>query len=343
MGDSIKCAVIGLGHIGVTYTRLLKETGLMDVVAACDVFEKARGEYSETFPDIPISEDVAGLLKAVEFDAAIVVTSDPCHAEPFISCLDAGKHVFVEKPVGNAIQEVQEMVAAIDRNPGQVAASGHILGYYPINRKIKEMADAGEFGEIFYMEGDYIHNLKSQGDPSRFNEALGQNWYLEEEKPMVGGGCHPFDVLRWVANSPVVGVASMGNRIAFPEMRNDDCIVSLFRFESGCVAKVTALYGPEALYAHCNNIAVYGTEKSVWRDQVCEDHSKGWMPLEVEEYHEEYSHGFEREMADFREAIQTGSSVLAPARDCAQSEIATLVATDALLEKGELEIPQIAS
>ena len=48
-------------------------------------------------------------------------------------------------------------------------------------------------------------------------------------------------------------------------------------------------------------------------------------------------------MADFREAIQTGSRVLAPARDCAQSEIATLVATDALLEKGELEIPQIAS
>ena len=55
------------------------------------------------------------------------------------------------------------MVAAIDRNPGQVAASGHILGYYPINRKIKEMADAGEFGEIFYMEGiTYtISNLKA--------------------------------------------------------------------------------------------------------------------------------------------------------------------------------------
>ena len=186
MGDTIKCAVIGLGHIGVTYTRLFRETGMMDVVAAYDVFEKARAAYLETFPDIPVSEDVARLLNSVEFDAAIVVTSDPCHAEPFISCLDAGKHVFVEKPVGNAIQEVQEMVAAIDRNLGQVAASGPILRYYPINRKIKEMADAGEFGEIFYMEGDYIHNLKSQGDPSRFNEALGKNWYLEEEKPMAG-------------------------------------------------------------------------------------------------------------------------------------------------------------
>jgi predicted dehydrogenase len=343
MSDSIGCAVVGLGHIGVTYTRLLQETGLMDVVGACDVFGKARDSYRDTFGDVPVYEDVDGLLASEEFEAAVVVTSDPCHAEPFIKCLDAGKHVFVEKPVGNTVGEVREMVAAIDRNPGPVAASGHILRYYPINRKIKQMAEAGEFGEIFYMEGDYIHNLKSQGDPSRFNEALGKNWYLEEEKPMVGGGCHPFDVLRWVVDSPVVAVASMGNRIAFPAMHNDDCIVSLFRFESGCVAKVTALYGPEAPYAHCNNIAVYGTEKSVWRDQVCEDHAEGWKPLVVEAYEEKYSHGFEREMADFVGAIRTGSSVLAPARDSAQSEIATLVATEALKEKGEVEIPQITS
>ena len=343
MGEPIKCAVIGLGHIGVTYTRLLRETGLMEVVAACDVFGSARVAYQKSFDDIPLYEDVDTLLGAGAFDAAVVVTSDPCHAEPFIKCLDAGKHVFVEKPVGNTVEEVLEMVDAMDRNPGQVAASGHILRYYPINRKIKQMAEAGEFGQIFYMEGDYIHNLKSQGDPSRFNEALGKNWYLEEEKPMVGGGCHPFDVLRWVADSPVVSVSSMGNRIAFPEMQNDDCIVSLFRFESGCVAKVTALYGPEAPYAHCNNIAVYGTRKSVWRDQVCEDHTEGWKPLEVESYDEKYSHGFEREMADFTSAIRTGARVLAPARDCAQSEIATLVATEALKERGELSIPQIAS
>jgi len=341
MDRSLTCGVIGLGGIGRTYTRLLLESGRMRVVAACDVFEKARRAYAAEFPGIALYASVEELLARASCDAALVLTSDPCHAAPFIQCLDGGLHVFVEKPVGNTISEIREMVAAMDRHPDRVAASGHILRYYPVNRKIKELAVKGAFGEIFYMEGDYIHNLLEQADPERLNEALGRNWYLEDEKPMVGGGCHPFDVLRWVAGSPVTHVSSMGNRIAFPAMRHDDCIVSTFRFASGCVAKVTALYAPVAPYAAFNNIAVYGTRASVWRDRICTDHREGWRPLECEAYREQFGHGFEREIFDFVNAIRTGEPVLAPARDCAQSEVATLVATDALHQGKELPIPQI--
>ena len=187
------------------------------------------GGNADVFPQVPVYKSVDELIHKAEFDAALILTSDPCHAEPFIKCMDAGKHVFVEKPVGNSIEEIREMVKAMDRHPELVASSGHILRYYPINRKIKKMALNGEFGKIFYMEGDYIHNLICQGSPDRFNDALGKNWYLEDEKPMVGGGCHPFDVLRWFADEPLVSVSSMSNKIAFPAMHHDDCIVSIDR------------------------------------------------------------------------------------------------------------------
>ena len=337
----IKCAVIGLGHIGHAYTRAIQAQQGMAVVAACDIFEKARTAYAKAFPGIPVHASVPEMLERTTCDAALVLTSDPCHAEPFIQCLDAGKHVFVEKPVGNTLEEIRRMVAAIDRHPQLVAASGHILRYYPFNAKIKDMAGAGALGDIFYMEGDYIHNLLCQAAPDRFNEALGMNWYLDAEKPMVGGGCHPFDVLRWVADSPVVAVSSMGNRIAFPAMKHEDCIVSIYKFASGAVAKVTALYAPVAPYAAFNNIAVYGTKASVWRDQVCYDHARGWQPLEYEPYHERFGHGFERELLDFAQAIRTGAPLRAPARDCAQSEVATLTATEALAAGRELPIPQL--
>jgi predicted dehydrogenase len=340
---TIRLAVIGLGNIGHIYTRMtsaMQSEGIVPV-AACDIFEKARARFSNQFPNLPVYASVDELLARAEFEAALVLTSDPCHAAPFIQCLDAGKHVYVEKPVGNNIPEIMEMVQAINRNPQLVAASGHVLRYYPVNRKIKQMAEAGEFGEIFYMEGDYIHNLKGQGKPERINEALGRNWYLEDEKPMVGGGCHPFDVLRWIVDSPVVAVASMGNKIAFPAMRHEDCIVSIYQFANGAVAKVTALYAAVAPYAPFNNIAVYGTKCSVWRGQVCYD-EKNWLSLQYEVYKEQYGHGFEREILDFANAIRTGDPVCAPAKDCAQSEIATLVATDALHHGQKLEIPQIS-
>lgn len=337
----LKLAVIGLGHIGFSYTGAIASLDGMKTVAACDVFAKARTRFTEAFPDIPVYSSVEEMFEQASFDAALVLTSDPCHAKPFIQCLDAGKHVFVEKPVGNTIGEIKEMVVAIDRNPSLVAASGHILRYYPINKKIKQMALDGEFGEIFYMEGDYIHNLCGQGNPQRFNEALGKNWYLEDEKPMVGGGCHPFDVLRWVVDSPVSSVSSMGNKIAFPAMKHEDCIVSIYKFANNAIAKVTALYGPVAPMAPFYNIAIYGTKASVWRDQVCYDHKEGWKPLKFETYKEKFGHGFERELLDFANAIRTGKNVVAPARDCAQSEIATLVATEALKTRKELSILQL--
>lgn len=338
----LNAAVIGLGQIGCIYTRAMAARNDVRVAAACDVFAKARQRYMAEFPDIPVYASVEDLLARTTVEAVFVLTSDPCHAAPFIMCLDAGKHVFVEKPVGNTISEIQDMVKAMDRHPDRVAASGHILRYYPVNYKIKQMAANGELGDIFYLEGDYIHNLKYQAAPEHFNEALGRNWKLDDEKPMVGGGCHPFDVLRWVADSPVVSVYSMGNRIAFPAMKHEDCIVSLYKFQSGAVAKVTALYAPVAPYAPFNNIAVYGTKATIWRGQVCCD-EKTWQPLEYEQEKERFGHGFEREIADFVRAIRGGDAVRAPARDCAQSEIATLTATDALRADKPLPVPSTAT
>ena len=74
---------------------------------------------------------------------------------------------------------------------------------------------------------------------------------------------------------------------------------------------------------------------------MCYDHARGWQPLEYEPYHERFGHGFERELLDFAQAIRTGAPLRAPARDCVQSEVATLIATEALAAGRELPIPQL--
>lgn len=341
MSNKIRCAIVGFGHIGEVFAQAINEKDNIELAAICDINAARRQKSREKYAAIPVYADFSEILNNSTIDAVFVLTPDSYHMDPFVKSLDAGKHVFVEKPVGNSIAEIQVMLAAVKRNAHLVTAAGHILRYYGINKKIKQMADAGEFGEIFYMEGDYIHNLIAQGDDDRFNSELGKNWYLEDEAPMVGGGCHPLDVLKWFVNEPIVSAYSAGNSIAFPAMKEHDCISSIFKFSSGCVAKVTALYGAAAPYAYCNNIAVYGTKASVWRDQVCYDHKQGWVPLQYEKYTEKHGHGFEREIANFVDAIKTGQAVVAPVTDCAESAIAAIMATESLKSAKEVAVPDL--
>ena len=345
MQNKIKCGLVGFGNIGKVFAKAINDNKEIELSAICDVNSTCRcsTEYDNLYCNVSFFTSVEEMLNNTSIDAVFILTPDSCHMDPFVKCLDAGKHVFVEKPVGNSIDEIRTMLEAVNRNRHLVTAAGHILRYYGINAKIKQMIDAGEFGDIFYMEGDYIHNLLQQADSKRFNPALGKNWYLEDEAPMVGGGCHPLDVLKWFIDKPIISAYSAGNNIAFPAMSECDCITSVFKFLGGCVAKVTALYGAVAPYAYCNNIAVYGTKASIWRDQVCYDHDEGWKPLQYDKYIEKHGHGFEREVKDFVHSIKTGAPVLAPVTDCAESAVAAIIATESLKCGRELQVPCIHS
>ena len=85
-----------------------------------------------------------------------------------------------------------------------------------------------------------------------------EEWKVSKEKPIVGGGVHPFDLLRWYVGNAVEAFA-YSNHKAYPEMSEDTTIVSVFEFESGVVGKVTAMYAPIiGGMSHDYNMAVYG-------------------------------------------------------------------------------------
>jgi len=143
----------------------------------------------------------------------------------------------------------------------------------------------GDLGRVYYLEGDYIHNLLYQAEQT--DPVSGRNWYLEQEIPLVGGGSHPLDLLRWISGAEVVRVSAYGNHMAFPAMHCDDCQVALFQFDSGAVAKVAALYAPRSEMAPFYNLRVYGTLGTVERDQVAlsespEDVHPPFRPVEAD-------------------------------------------------------------
>ena len=334
---------IGLGHNGLAHIEAHRRVGKSQVAALCDSNPDRLREASARFGVERTYASAEELCAQPDIQAVSVNTGDPFHVEPFESAVRRGKHVLVEKPLANSLDQVARMVAAAqEADPDLKMAVGYILRFNPVFAAVHEMCRSGRMGDVYYLEGDYIHNLLYQA--SQTDAATGRNWYLEEERPMVGGGSHPLDLLRWFCGAQVVEVSGYSNHVAFPEMANDDCQVALFRFDTGAVAKVAALYAPRTGMAPFYNLRVYGTKGTVERDQVAlsagiDDVHPAFQPIEADRTQ---GHPYEPEIADWLDAIVEDRSPRCDLFDGANSTAAALAACQALAGPGSVAVPVYA-
>ncbi|HUS79859.1 MAG TPA: Gfo/Idh/MocA family oxidoreductase [Armatimonadota bacterium] len=340
--DRLRVGVVGLGrngrHFAAGYARSERSVlaGVCDLKA--DVAEEMRSEHGAE----AAYTDLGEMLAAADLDVLSVHTPDHLHADPFVAGLQAGCHVFVEKPMGNSMDDIERMVAAA-RASDRKTAVGHILRFNPFFAEVHRLCAAGELGEVFYLEADYIHNLEGQADPARINPHIGNiNWYLEREKPIVGGGAHQLDLLRWFAGSDVIETFGYGNSIAFPQMKYSDCMSAVFKMQSGAVAKVTALYGPIGPRPEHSNLEVYGTKGTVRRGRFMRGEGHEVTETVDLSAHEIAGHPYEPEIEDFMAAIVEDRQPRCDAFDGANSAAATVMAAESILSGRPEPVPVYA-
>ncbi len=119
-----------------------------------------------------------------------ICSYDDAHAQQVISALRAGKHVMVEKPLTLHRKDAEQILRA-QQDSGRILTSNLILRHSPRFREIRRMIRAGEFGDIFYLEGDYIHQILWK---------LTEGWRGRMDFYCVtyGGGIHLIDLMRWL-------------------------------------------------------------------------------------------------------------------------------------------------
>ena len=335
----VRVGIVGLGGNGRGHLRAHLALGRSEVVALCDRNARRLEEVGrEAGVDALYTGDE--IYERDDIEAISIHTGDDQHKGPFAKALEAGKHVLVEKPLANSERDVHDMVAVAEgADPGLKIQVGYILRFDPVYETIHAAAREGRLGDIYYMEGDYIHNLLHQVDKADPN--AGRNWYLEHELPMVGGGSHQLDLLRWISGKDVVSVSAGSNHFAFPEMHNDDCMVALFRFHDGALAKVAALYGPRCPRPPFANLRVYGTRGTVERDAVAISSSEDDMHPELTpvEARRVTGHPYEAEIVDWLDAIVHDRPTRIGLHDGANSTMAALCAVRAGLEGRSLDVP----
>jgi predicted dehydrogenase len=169
--DRIRMGFVGLGGMGTGRLKQFMEHADVEAVAVCDLdqkhleravalVEQRQGRQPETF------HDFRKLVERKDIDAVMIATPDHWHALPVIAACQAGKDVFVEKPLAYSIGEGRAMVRAALKNARITQMGNHIHNDLPNYRRVVELVRSGMLGKINRVYCSMSSGLKGIGKPA---------------------------------------------------------------------------------------------------------------------------------------------------------------------------------
>ena len=152
----INVSVIGAGYWGPNLIRNFSSCPDTNLVAACDRDRGRLDQILAAYPGVDAVENVEELLARDDIDAVAVATPVGTHTPIGLAALAAGKHVLIEKPLAPSVLEAESLVAAA-KDAGLTLMVDHTFIFSGPVRKIKEIIDSGELGDLYYVDSVRIN------------------------------------------------------------------------------------------------------------------------------------------------------------------------------------------
>jgi predicted dehydrogenase len=187
-----------------------------------------------------------------------ICTPDHLHADHATAALAAGKHVLCEKPMCTTVEDARRMVEAVRRS-GKKLMVGMCYRFIPLNQAIRAAYQRGEVGDVFLADGNYRSSLGSlkEKTPWRFDPHTPQDILL-------GGTCHPLDMLRWLMDVTIEEVHGYANHKSEPLYTINDCYSVHCKFSNGAIGRLSAMSGARAHTPDSSGISLWGTKGTLW-------------------------------------------------------------------------------
>ena len=215
MNGDLRIGQVGLGYWGKNLVRNFDDLG--DLAWICDASPELRESFGRRYPNARATGDFAEMLADDSLDAVVIATPVPTHHPLAKLALEAGKHVFVEKPPAMRAAEMEELVGLAEER-GLVLMPGHLLLYHPAVHKLKELVDSGELGDVLCVYG----NRQNLGKIRKDENAL---WSL---------GVHDLSVILYLIGEEIVEATAHGH--AFLNEGVEDVVFCYLQFASGKIA-----------------------------------------------------------------------------------------------------------
>lgn len=145
---AVNIALIGCGYWGRNLARNFAQLDALRLV--CDPYECGRELAAKTVPGCPVTSDLDALLQSDDIPAVAVAAPAETHFDVVRQCLEAGKDVFVEKPLALTYEEGAQLVRLADRRR-RILMVGHVLEYHPGVLRLRELICCGELGKVRYI------------------------------------------------------------------------------------------------------------------------------------------------------------------------------------------------
>ena len=300
----VRVGVVGLGYWGPNLVRNLHESAMAEAAWMCDLRPAALDALGRRFPAVRRTRDLDEMLDDDTLEAVAVVTPVFTHYEVAMRALEAGKHVFVEKPLAPSSDLARDLIRKADER-GRVLVPGHTFLYSPSVNRIRDLMRSGELGEIYFISMSRVNLGLHQSDVSVI-------WDL---------GPHDFSILLyWLGEHPRK-VFSM-TRACIDGGKDDVAFINC-EFDSGTIAHIELSWlAPSKL----RRTTVVGSKKMLVYDDCSNEpvrlYDTGVMPPDPESFgeflkyrtgdivslHIEGSEPIGLQLDDFARAIRLGTT-----------------------------------
>jgi predicted dehydrogenase len=211
--------IIGCGYWGPNLLRNFNSLEGCRIKMACDLDADRLAHMKSLYSSIETRSDYNQVINSSEIDAVVVATPVRFHYEIAKASLEAGKHVFIEKPMASSVEECMELIE-IAESRKLIILVGHTFIYSPAVRKIREIVSHGDLGEIQYISARRL-NL------GLFQTDINVTWDLAP---------HDISIILYVMGKNPVSVNCHGK--AHVNRNIEDVTSMVLNFENGAFATV---------------------------------------------------------------------------------------------------------
>ena len=227
----VKIGSVGLGRLG--YEHACNIANLIpgaELVALCDVDEKRVKEVAAELGVPYTYSDVAEMVKNPELDAIVIVSPSMYHADHIKLALDAGKHVFCDKPLDTTIEKCKQAEKAVEAHPDKVFMLGFMRRFDDSYAEAKQRIENGDIGKVVLVRS-YTQDPRTtiEGTLKFAPHSGGQ--FLDM--------CvHDIDLIRWFTGSNIKKVWGIGGVFEFDlyrELNDADNAAATVQCENGAM------------------------------------------------------------------------------------------------------------
>ncbi|MCT4620858.1 MAG: inositol 2-dehydrogenase [Marinisporobacter sp.] len=328
----IKIGAVGLGRLGRQHAKNIAfRIPNAELLAVCSVIQEEVDEVQKAWGIKYGYTDYNEMLKNEELDAIFIASPSGLHCQQISDALEAGFHVFSEKPLGTTLEECKLAEKAVEKHEDKVFMLGFMRRYDPSYAYAKKKIEAGEIGKPILFRG------YSQDPESAIEGAI--KYAGHSGGQFIDMAVHDIDLARWFLGAEAKSIYAIGGCYAHPEFGqydDGDNVSALMQFENGTMAFLFA--GRTAPHGYNVETEIIGTKgilriASVPQKNLVEILDEHGVRKECsQDFLERFDQAYVDEVQEFVNCILEGRKPEVTVYDGTKSTIIAYAATEAFKE-----------